>query len=334
MLATVNDYLAGRDAQMMRPIFEALGMTVGVIESKMQQGQRRKAYAATSPTARPRNSASISSATSCSNAASAKDKSIFSAACSATPRQRGGDKPVQRAPHFILVDEADSILIDEARTPLIISALPTEAQRIAVESYKWAAASADQFVEDQHYEYDHEKRNVELTAEGRRLVRELPKPAAMHAVGMFPIYEYIERAIKVARDFIRDRQYVVLNGEIVIVDEFTGRIAEGRKWRDGMHQAVEAKEGVEVTVETGQAARVTVQDYFLLFPHLAGMTGTASNSAARDAQDLSLAGRADSDEPAGHSRALARANLRHQRGQMGRPSPTKSPRCTPPAGRC
>jgi preprotein translocase subunit SecA len=96
---------------------------------------------------------------------------------------------------------------------------------------------------------------------------------------MFTIYEYIERAVRVEREFIRDRQYVVLDGEIVIVDEFTGRIAEGRKWRAGVHQAVEAKEGVEVTVETGQAARITVQDYFLLYPHLAGMTGTASSSA-------------------------------------------------------
>ncbi len=110
-------------------------------------------------------------------------------------------------------------------------------------------------------------------------MRELPKPPGMHSVGMFTIYEYIERAVHVEREFIRDRQYVVIDGEIVIVDEFTGRIAEGRKWRAGVHQAVEAKEGVEVTVETGQAARITVQDYFLLYPHLAGMTGTASSSA-------------------------------------------------------
>ncbi len=151
---------------------------------------------------------------------------------------------------------------------------------MAVESYKWAAAAESNFIEDEHYEYDHEKKTVELTAEGRRLAREVPKPESMHAVGMFTIYEYIERAIRVARDYIRDRQYVVLRGEVVIVDEYTGRISEGRKWRDGTHQAVEAKEDVEVSVESGQAARVTVQDYFLLFPHLAGMTGTASSSAA------------------------------------------------------
>ncbi|HEY1785875.1 MAG TPA: preprotein translocase subunit SecA [Pirellulales bacterium] len=278
-LATVNDYLAGRDAQQMRPLFEALGMTVGVIESKMQQGQRRKAYAADVTYGTSKEFGFDFLRDKLLERRIDEGQSDFLGGMLGHPGSAGGDKPVQRAPHFILVDEADSILIDEARTPLIISALPTEAQRIAVESYKWAAAAADQFVEDQHYEYDHEKRSVELTAEGRRLVRELPKPAAMHAVGMFPTYEYAERAVKVARDFIRDRQYVVLKGEIVIVDEFTGRIAEGRKWRDGIHQAIEAKEDVEVTVATGQAARVTVQDYFLLFPHLAGMTGTASNSA-------------------------------------------------------
>src|SRR5207253_1669048 len=130
--------------------------------------------------------------------------------------------------------------------------------------------------EDTHYEYDHKKKTVELNAEGRQLVRTLSKPDAMHSVGMFTIYEYIERAIKVEREFVRDRQYVVRDGEVVIVDEFTGRLGEGRKWRAGLHQAVEAREpDVKVTVETGQAARITVQDYFLLFPQLAGMTGTA-----------------------------------------------------------
>src|SRR5437762_655576 len=96
---------------------------------------------------------------------------------------------------------------------------------------------------------------------------------------MFTIYEYIERAIKVEREFSIDRQYVVKDGEVIIVDEFTGRLAEGRKWRGGLHQAVEAKEGIEVLAESGQAARITIQDYFLLYPHLAGMTGTAITSA-------------------------------------------------------
>jgi preprotein translocase subunit SecA len=107
----------------------------------------------------------------------------------------------------------------------------------------------------------------------------LPKPEALDNVGMFHIYQYVERSIKVGREFIQDRQFVVRDGEVVIVDEFTGRLAEGRKWREGIHQAVEAKAGVEVTVATGQAARVTVQDFFLRYQNLAGMTGTAWASA-------------------------------------------------------
>ncbi len=148
-----------------------------------------------------------------------------------------------------------------------------------MECYKWAATRAQEFVEDEHYDYDHDKKTVELTSSGRQLARQIPKPAAMDRVGMFTIYQYIERGIKVHREYLCDRHYVVREGEIVIVDEFTGRLGEGRKWRDGIHQAVEAKEDVKVTVETGQAARITVQDFFLRYAHLGGMTGTASSSA-------------------------------------------------------
>ncbi len=137
----------------------------------------------------------------------------------------------------------------------------------------------DHFVEDDDYEYDHEKKTAELTREGRQKVRSLAKPEAMDAVGMVNIYRYIEQAIMCDREYTRDRQFVIRDDEVVIVDEFTGRLAEGRKWREGVHQAVEAKEGVEVTVATGQAARITVQDFFLRYENLAGMTGTAMDSA-------------------------------------------------------
>ena len=278
-LATVNDYLARRDAEWMRPIYEMLGLTVGVIETQMSQPQRRREYACdvTYGTAKEFGFDFL------------RDRLLLRRIREGEVDFLGGmlgqdgavqsEKPVQRGAYFALVDEADSILIDEARTPLIISALPTEAQKIAVECYKWSTDVTQSFEEDEHYDYDHEKKTVELTAAGRQLVRQLPKPEAMDAVGMFTIYEYVERAIKVDRAFIRDRQYVVQDDEIVIVDEFTGRLAEGRKWRDGIHQAVEAKEGVKVTVETGQAARVTVQDFFLRYDRVAGMTGTASSSA-------------------------------------------------------
>jgi preprotein translocase subunit SecA len=278
-LATVNDYLARRDADWMRPVYKMLGMEVGVIETQMSQPQRRKEYACdvTYGTAKEFGFDFL------------RDRLLLRRIGEGQTDLLGGmlgkehsakdEKPVQRDPYFALVDEADSILIDEARTPLIISALPTEEQKLEVECYKWSTSVIHEFVEDDDYEYDHEKKTAELTREGRQKVRLLPKPEAMDAVGMVNIYQYIERAILVDREYFLDRQYVVRDGEIVIVDEFTGRLAEGRKWRDGIHQAVEAKQGVEVTVATGQAARITVQDYFLRYEHLGGMTGTAMGSA-------------------------------------------------------
>jgi preprotein translocase subunit SecA len=279
-LATVNDYLARRDADWMRPIYEMLGLSVGVVETQMSQPQRRKSYACdiTYGTAKEFGFDFL------------RDRLLLRRIGEGQTDLLGGmlgknqgatdEKPVQGDAHFALVDEADSILIDEARTPLIISALPTEEQKLAVECHKWSASVIKEFVEDDDYEYDHEKKTVELTREGRQKVRRRAKPAEMDSVGMVNIYQYIERAILVDREYHLDRQYVVRDGEIVIVDEFTGRLSEGRKWRDGIHQAVEAKQGVEVTVATGQAARITVQDFFIRYKHLAGMTGTAMGSAS------------------------------------------------------
>ncbi len=137
---------------------------------------------------------------------------------------------------------------------------------------------------DEHFTIDPDTKQYELTSRGRQKVRSLPKADLVRTMGLVDLYEYTERAIKVHREFLLDRQYVVRQGdkgidEIVIVDEFTGRLAEGRKWRDGIHQAIEAKEAIEISVPTGQAARITVQDLFLRYPHLAGMTGTAATSA-------------------------------------------------------
>jgi preprotein translocase subunit SecA len=278
-LATVNDYLARRDAEWMRPIYKALGLTVGVVETQMPQPQRRKAYACdiTYGTAKEFGFDFL------------RDRLLLRRIGEGQTDLLGGmlgagqggknEKPVQREPYFALVDEADNILIDEARTPLIISAMPTEEQRLEVECYRWCSTVMDEFIEDEDFEYDHEKRTAELTREGRRKARLLPKPEDLDTVGMVNIYQYLERAIVVQREYHLDRQFVVRDGEVVIVDEFTGRLAEGRKWREGIHQAVEAKAGVEVTVATGQAARITIQDFFLRYEKLAGMTGTAMGSA-------------------------------------------------------
>jgi preprotein translocase subunit SecA len=278
-LATVNDYLARRDAEWMMPIYQLLGLSVGVVQTQMSQPQRRKAYASdiTYGTAKEfgfdflRDRLLLREA---GQGAGGGPVGGFAAAS-----RSGGDQPVQRDPFFVLVDEADSVLIDEARTPLIISAMPGETEKITACCYDWSASVVDEFVDDEDYEYDHEKKKLELTGEGRQRVRLLSKPELMNSVGLVDIYEYIERAVKVNREFQRDYHYVVREGEIIIVDESTGRLAEGRKWRAGIHQAIEAREKVKVTVPTGQAARITVQDYFLRYQHLAGMTGTALTSA-------------------------------------------------------
>jgi len=281
-LATVNDYLAKRDADWMTPIYNKLGVSVGIIQTQDDQGSRRKAYgsAVTYGTAKEFGFDFL------------RDRLLLRAqnriqtemlGDGASGFSESGDKPVMRGMHFCLVDEADSILIDEARTPLIIGSLEDTVRDQIVETYRWGAEHAGQYELDEHFTIDDETKQYELTARGRSLVRALPKSDLVRTMGLVDLYEYTERAIKVAREFLLDRQYVVRQGkqgeEIVIVDEFTGRLAEGRKWRDGIHQAIEAKENLEISVPTGQAARITVQDLFLRYNHLAGMTGTAATSA-------------------------------------------------------
>ncbi|WP_231612331.1 preprotein translocase subunit SecA [Novipirellula galeiformis] len=282
-LATVNDYLAKRDAEWMRPLFERLGVTVGIIQTQDDQKSRRESYgcSVTYGTAKEFGFDFL------------RDRLLLRAQNRLQTEMLGdggggfsggGDQIVMRGMHFCLVDEADSILIDEARTPLIIGSLEDTVRDQIIETYGWAAEHAPEFELDEHYEIDDDTKQYELTARGRQRVRALPKSDLVRTMGLVDLYEYIERAVKVHREFLLERQYVVKPNEkgvdeIVIVDEFTGRLAEGRKWRDGIHQAIEAKEKIEISVPTGQAARITVQDLFLRYPHLAGMTGTAATSA-------------------------------------------------------
>lgn len=278
-LATVNDYLAARDAEWMEPVYKLLGLSVGVIQTPDQPDKRRQAYACdiTYGTAKEFGFDFLRDRLLLRRMGLRQED--FLGSVSEHRFERGGDQPVQRGMHFVLVDEADSILIDEARTPLIIGSLGDKAREQVVATFRWAAEVAPQFVEDDHYEVEDDTKKVELTAGGRQLVRSLPKPDLLRSVGLVDLYQYAERAIKCHRDYHLDQQYVVRDGEIVIVDEFTGRLGEGRKWRDGIHQAIEAQEEVEVTVPTGQAARITVQDLFLRYTQLSGMTGTARTSA-------------------------------------------------------
>jgi preprotein translocase subunit SecA len=295
LLATANDYLAARDAEWMGPVYKLLGLTTGVVVAATPRDKRRDAYACdiTYGTAREfgfdflrdrlalRESGSSPLAWLHSNNAAQTDApgagdSLWT---SFGPAPSSTSNVVQRPPNFILVDEADSLLIDEARTPLILSGGPPDTGGVMAAGCRWGASHAAQFSDRVHYEFDDQRRRVELTAAGREKLRSLPVPRELDGSKMFALYEFIERAILVSRKFHRDKQYVVRDGEVVIVDEFTGRISEGRRWQAGIHQAIEAREGVNITHETQPLARITVQDFFHRFPHLAGMTGTAAPAA-------------------------------------------------------
>ena len=277
-LATVNDYLARRDAEWMTPIYEALGLKVGIVESQMDFDQRRKAYACdvTYGTAKEFGFDFLKDRL--MNREIAEGRGDLGATL--TGKSTGGAaKLLQRPYWFALVDEADNVLIDEARTPLIIASPPGEAQAVQQALFRFCATAAGTLERDEDFEKDVQKQTCELLGRGRSRVRAMPRPPELEAVSLLEIYDAVERGLRARQFFSRDRQYVVREGKIVIIDEFTGRAAEGRTWRDGLHQAVEAQEGLEITVPSGHAARITIQDLFARWPHLAGMTGTIATSA-------------------------------------------------------
>ncbi len=275
-VVTVNDYLAQRDADWMGQVYKFLGLTVGCIQTGQQDGERRAAYAC-----------DITYGTS-------KEFGFDFLRDELKRYQLGGDlfrktfeqgflgrgatpdsaKPVQRGHHFGIVDEADSILIDEARTPLIIGAnnQPTQEEAAA---YYAADELAATLVRVKDFKYDPAEKKAELNAAGRRKVQARAGKSAFSNLTVDQLYEYIERSLRGQIAYLRDRDYVVVDGEVVIVDEFTGRMMPGRQWQDGLHQAIQAKEKLEITLETITAARVTVQDFFKRYKKLAGMTGTA-----------------------------------------------------------
>ncbi len=280
LLATANDYLARRDAEWMQPIFQALGMSVGVIQSEMSRPQRRAAYAC-HVTYGTMKEFGFDFLRDHSSQRQKQQQQLWFSGSDAQARPVD-TLPVHREPHFLLIDEADSILIDEARTPMIISGVADEsAQQQQRQLYLWCARNVDQFREDIEYWYDRERRKVDLTPAGTACVRAIGRPAELDGVGLPEIYDFVERAIQVQRDYQSDREYVVRDGEIVIVDEATGRLSEGRRWSRGIHQAIEAKENVNVSVETETQARITVQSFVSRYPLIAGMTGTAV-SASRE----------------------------------------------------
>ena len=277
-LATANDYLARRDAEWIGPAFKLLGLSIGVVNSNTPPDERRRAYACdiTYGPAKEFGFDFLRDRLTLRRKAEeggVVDRLLGNAAAA------DAVKPLQREPYFMLVDEADSVLIDDAGTPLIIATDAGPAPAVDAARYRWAGAAAERLTEKEHYLFFPRERRMELTALGRQVVRALPQSRELADVGWRTLYEDIERAVLVARLYKRERQYVVRDGQAHIVDESTGRIADGRKWRQGIHQAVEAQEGLEITRDGGQAARITVQDFFLRYRRLCGMTGTVAGAA-------------------------------------------------------
>jgi preprotein translocase subunit SecA len=276
-LATANDYLAARDAGQMQPLFAALGLTTGCVCQPDTPCERRKAYRAdiTYSTGKEIGFDFLRDRL---RRRSYLEAGLPGAGDSVADTDGADDRYVQRELHFMLVDEADSLLIDEARTPLVISALPPDsAEKDAL--CRWSAENVGRFEAERHYRYDESHFTCRLTPTGRTFARKLSRPEILATTSSVDFYDQIETALLVNRRFVRDRQYLVRDGEVIIVDEFTGRLAEGRKWRAGLHQAIEAREGLEITPGTSEAARITVQDLFRRYQRLCGMTGTVASSA-------------------------------------------------------
>ncbi|QSE95351.1 preprotein translocase subunit SecA [Rhodococcus pseudokoreensis] len=254
-VVTVNDYLAKRDSEWMGRVHRFLGLDTSVILSGMSPAERRAAYAA-----------DITYGT----------NNEFGFDYLRDNMTHSLDDLVQRGHSFAVVDEVDSILIDEARTPLIISG-PADA------SSKWYAEFAriaPLLKRDVHYEVDIRKRTIGVHEAGVELVEDQLGIDNLYEAANSPLVSYLNNAIKAKELYTKDKDYIVRDGEVIIVDEFTGRVLVGRRYNEGMHQAIEAKEKVEIKAENQTLATITLQNYFRLYDKLSGMTGTAETEAA------------------------------------------------------
>lgn len=259
-IVTVNDYLAKRDAEWMGKVFAALGMTTGCVYPYQGDVEKRAAYAA-----------DITYGT----------NNEFGFDYLRDNMKSELKDMAQRGHYFAIVDEVDSILIDEARTPLIISG-PSQDRS---ELYKTLDAVAPELVEE-HYKLDEKTRNVTFTEEGNEFMESrlhelgiLPEGQSMYDPESTTIVHHAQQALRAHKLFLKDRDYIVRDGEVMLIDEFTGRMMRGRRLSDGLHQAIEAKEGVTIQPENVTLASVTFQNYFRLYDTLAGMTGTAATEA-------------------------------------------------------
>ena len=254
-IVTVNDYLAKRDAEMMGRVHRWLGLSVGVILSEMRPPERKAAY-------------------DCDITYGTNNELGFDYLRDNMVRSL--NDVVQRGHNFCIVDEVDSILIDEARTPLIISG-PVDGSS---QFYSVFAQLAPRMREGIHYEVDHKKRTIGVLEEGVEYVEDQLGIDNLYAPEHSQLVSYLNNALKAKELFTRDKDYIVRNGEVMIVDGFTGRVLAGRRYNEGMHQAIEAKEQVEIKNENQTLATVTLQNYFRLYEKISGMTGTAETEAA------------------------------------------------------
>ena len=262
-IVTVNDYLAERDSEWMGRVHRFLGLRVGVILSSMSPAERREAYAA-----------DITYGT---NNEFGFDYLRDNMAWSLSDC-------VQREHNFAIVDEVDSILIDEARTPLIISGPADKATKWYMEF----ANIVGKLIRDNHYEVDEKKRTVSILDPGVTRVEEVLGIENLYEAVNTPMIGYLNNAIRAKELFKRDKDYVVMNGELLIVDEHTGRMLAGRRYSEGLHQALEAKERIEIQDENQTLATITLQNYFRLYKKLGGMTGTAMTEASEFMQIYKL----------------------------------------------
>ncbi len=267
-IVTVNDYLARRDAAWMGPIYEFLGLSVGVIVPLMDDNERRKAYA-------------------CDITYATNNELGFDYL--RDNMRHSLEAMVQRGHHYAIVDEVDSILIDEARTPLIISGPSEDSSHL----YR-IIDSIIPTLEPDDWEKDEKQRTVTLTEKGQERVQQklaelgLLKAPDLYDIENVTIVHHVQQALRAHHLFRRDVDYIVKDNQVIIIDEFTGRMMHGRRYSDGLHQALEAKEGVPIQAENQTLASITFQNYFRLYEKLAGMTGTAATEAAEFAEIYKL----------------------------------------------
>jgi preprotein translocase subunit SecA len=280
-VTTVNDYLARRDAEWTAPIYRALGLSVGVLQGEMDDTERAQAYRAdvTYGTASEFGFDYLRDRLKLQRSRE-PGRMDFAAPWLPGGLPDPGEGTVQRpVHHFALVDEADSVFIDEARTPLVIGGmrelLPPEEQVV----YHWADSLAATLTEGTHFRLDRKRGRVELTQQGKQQARWSNPPWGPHAQAMDKLLEHVERAVHARLRYCRDQHYLVDDeGKVVIIDEYTGRRMKERHWSDGLHQAVEAKEHVPITKPSEHSAQITFQSYFRLYQKLSGMTGTAAQN--------------------------------------------------------